>query len=294
MELLQLRYFLKLAESQHLTNTARELFISAPSLSLTITRLEKELGVPLFDRVGRSIVLNDHGQLFYTHIKQAMQSIDAGVSALQGLPFKPTVSLALASPHAWGACLFDFQAAYPNIHLTTKNISAKEIQTLSPWSFDFFIAIVREIDTEKFDYRVIRRPEKPVVVLSSDHPLARRQSVTFQELKDEVFITMTQGLSTAYQFLTDMCTLAECDIPKTIESDLLFRVTLIEQMQGITLTTDIGFRTNFDQANPRIKAIPISEPMLTRTQAIAWRKGNPPSKAGRQFMDFLLSYYRDV
>ena len=53
MELLQLKYFLLLCESQHVSKTAEKLNISQPSLSSTIKKLEKELGVPLFVRKGR-------------------------------------------------------------------------------------------------------------------------------------------------------------------------------------------------------------------------------------------------
>ena len=51
MELAQLRYFQALAKNGNLTRTAKDLFISAPALSTSISRLEQEVGVPLFDRV---------------------------------------------------------------------------------------------------------------------------------------------------------------------------------------------------------------------------------------------------
>ena len=57
MDLLQLRYFLKLANIQHVSKTAELLRISQPSLSATIRKLESELGVPLFIRQGRRITL---------------------------------------------------------------------------------------------------------------------------------------------------------------------------------------------------------------------------------------------
>ena len=59
MDLLQLKYFCALAKNEHLTMTARELMVSAPSLSLTIKKLEKELDAELLDRNGRDIRLND-------------------------------------------------------------------------------------------------------------------------------------------------------------------------------------------------------------------------------------------
>ena len=61
MDLLQMQYFLKIAETGNMTRAAEELYISQSSLSRTIARLEKDLGVKLFDRVGRQIQLNEFG-----------------------------------------------------------------------------------------------------------------------------------------------------------------------------------------------------------------------------------------
>ena len=58
MELLQLKYFLAVAESEHMTNTAKQLHIAQPALSQSIHRLEQELGVSLFERAGRGIRLS--------------------------------------------------------------------------------------------------------------------------------------------------------------------------------------------------------------------------------------------
>ena len=65
MELTQLRYFLKVAELQHITKAAEELHVAQPALTMTIHRLERELEVPLFGSKGRNIVLTEYGKYFY-------------------------------------------------------------------------------------------------------------------------------------------------------------------------------------------------------------------------------------
>ena len=82
MELLQLTYFLELAESEHVTKTAEKLMISQPALSLTIRRLEDELGAALFDRNGRNIRLNENGRLFRTYAEDALRLLQEGKSEL--------------------------------------------------------------------------------------------------------------------------------------------------------------------------------------------------------------------
>ena len=72
MDLVQLKYFVVVAEAGHLTNAAKKLNIAQPALSVSIARLEKEVGAPLFDRVGRNIYLNHCGEIFLERAQQAL------------------------------------------------------------------------------------------------------------------------------------------------------------------------------------------------------------------------------
>ena len=69
MEIQQLQYFKTVAQLQHMTRAAEKLSISQPALSKSISNIEQELGIPLFDRQGRSIFLNRHGQLFLESVE---------------------------------------------------------------------------------------------------------------------------------------------------------------------------------------------------------------------------------
>ena len=83
MEFLQLQYFVALAHSQHLTRTADRMLVSPSAISASITRLENELGVKLFDRVGRNILLNSNGQLYLPYIEKALDLIAEGQQQLE-------------------------------------------------------------------------------------------------------------------------------------------------------------------------------------------------------------------
>lgn len=82
MELLQLRYFLEVAESEHVTHSAQKLRVSQPSLTQAISRLERELGVQLFEPEGRGIRLTEAGRFYSKRIAQAVAEIDSATSEL--------------------------------------------------------------------------------------------------------------------------------------------------------------------------------------------------------------------
>ena len=83
MNLLHLRYFVELAHTQHFTRAAERLCITQPSLSHAITQLETELGVPLFERTGRTTTLTRFGEQFLLCAQQTLETLDEGVDALQ-------------------------------------------------------------------------------------------------------------------------------------------------------------------------------------------------------------------
>ena len=83
MNLSHLYYFKKLAEVQHYTRAAKELFIAQPTLSAAISQLEKELGAPLFQKHTRSVHLTSYGQDFYRYVNVALQNLDKGIDVVQ-------------------------------------------------------------------------------------------------------------------------------------------------------------------------------------------------------------------
>ena len=83
MNLFYLRYFVTLAQVQHYTKAAEQLCIAQPSLSHAITQLEKELGVPLFEKNGRRTVLTRFGKEFLVCAEKTLATLDEGRTSIQ-------------------------------------------------------------------------------------------------------------------------------------------------------------------------------------------------------------------
>ncbi|XYY59823.1 LysR family transcriptional regulator [Bacillus velezensis] len=74
----QINYFQTVAQVQHITQATKQLSISQPALSRSISKLEDELGVQLFDRKGRNIYLNRYGKMFLHRVEQSIRQIEIG------------------------------------------------------------------------------------------------------------------------------------------------------------------------------------------------------------------------
>jgi DNA-binding transcriptional LysR family regulator len=97
MDLLQLRYFQAVARHQHVSRAAAELRVAQPSLSRALARLEADLGVPLFDRHGRRLVLNRFGAAFLARVDSALEELDQGRRELDDLGGLAHGSVAVAA-----------------------------------------------------------------------------------------------------------------------------------------------------------------------------------------------------
>ena len=95
MMLRQLQYFLDLAETEHLTKSANNLFVTQSTISHGITQLEKELGIALFKRIGRGLVISQAGIKFKAYASRALQEIASGKMELSQLSDLQTGSLTI-------------------------------------------------------------------------------------------------------------------------------------------------------------------------------------------------------
>ena len=120
MDIHSLTYFKKVAELQHITRASEELHVAQPSLSRTISRLEKELGVQLFERSGKNIILNSYGEILLKHtnrILQELKDIEQEIGDAAGERSR-TVTLSLyAASKLLPELVMAFKHEYPSIRL---------------------------------------------------------------------------------------------------------------------------------------------------------------------------------
>lgn len=131
MDFLQLKYFKTVAKLENITRAAEELHIAQPSLSKVISRLEDSVGVPLFDRIGRRIRINEFGRIFLNRVDRIFLELDEGkkeVSDLAKLKFR-SITVGATSSRLLPTLIKKYLTKNPNTNFRLLQITRqKEIK----------------------------------------------------------------------------------------------------------------------------------------------------------------------
>lgn len=286
MELLQLRYFRTVARLEHMTKAAQELCIAQPALSKTISRLEEDVGVPLFDRYGGRIRLNAFGKTFLHKVEKALALLEEGkkeVSELAGLE-QGSIHLATSTLDRLTDALGEFLALYPEVNFRITQASMEEITDL---------AEAGEVDL-CFTPLPIDRPDiRAVSVFKEDvylavpqgHRFAGRTSIRLDELAKDPFIGYKEGFP--FQKMNDSLFQEAGITPNFVcrvdEPAAIAR--LVQAGLGVALVGNCG------GPNARMNLLHIEYPVCQRNFQIVWYEKRYLSLAARKFRDFLVGYF---
>ena len=290
--LLQLDYFRRLAASEHITATAKELYISQTALSSMIISLEKELGVQLFDRSRRSIRLNAAGRTYLAYVNQVFAALDNGRAAIKDLEESRNqqVSIAVGSSLVWMPMLHAFHSRYPDTALKQLNLSVDELnQALKEMTVDYVIAGFDDIYEQSLSHVHIK-DDGIYLCVPEDHPLACREAVYLHEVKDEPFISVPPG--SPWRACCDrLFEKAGLNVHICVECDYTMRAPLITSGFGVALTTSTAKSVDLLKPNRYIR---IADEYALRDMCLFWNPSRYMSQAALIFRDFCVDFYKNA
>ena len=287
--LLQLDYFRKLAATEHITQTAKELYISQTALSSMIIGLEKELGVQLFDRSKRSIRLNQAGRIYLQYVNEMFAALDNGRNALHELTegAEHQVSLTVGSPQVWLHMIRDFRHQCPECSIRQYSQTLDGLtDSLRSMKTDFVIAGLGEVPDPSFDH-VVLKTDRVYLCVSKNHRLAGRESIRLRELEDEPYIDLPVGAPWR-AYCTELFDRAGVNIRRVLECDASIRSALIDSEFGVALTSSSAYEVDMLKPN---RYVPVADEFATREMALFWNPKKYMSKAARSFRDFCAGYW---
>ncbi len=292
MNLSQLYYFRKLAQLQHYTKAAKELYITQPSLSDSISSLEQELGLSLFQKEGRNVKLTKYGKEFYEYVDAALNELDKGIavakskSGLLGgvidLGCIPTI-LGDYVP----SVLTRYREIYPKVSFNIyQGHTLRLLDELKRGTYD--VAFCSKTEDTELEFIPILA-QRLILVVRADHPLAQKESVMLEELSDYSLTTYRETIPIGKIVRTVLRN-------KGVEASFSYDDEI--SIGGVVMATNqaaIAADTPYLSQFGYIKKIIISDiPEDTRLVYMVYSKKNYMTKATEDFMEFLVKHARQL
>lgn len=288
MNLQQLYYFRKLAEVQHYTEAAKALYITQPSLSDSISSLESELSVALFQKKGRGIELTKYGQEFYQYVSQALGVLEHGIAIMKEKSDSVTGTIDVGCiPTLLGDFLPDaldlYHEKHPQVNFNIfQDKSIPVAEGVSAGNFDIgFCSMVESKEDLMF---VPITYQELIVIVRNDHPLARYDSMELSTLRDYTLSTYRDTIpigKTIRKILKD----------KNMEAaysydDEISIAGRINRSSKAAIVADTPFLKQFDN----LKKIHLTDvPLNTRMLYMVYSKKNFITAAVEAFANFMVS-----
>ena len=292
MELQQLKYFKTVAQIGKISEAAETLFISAPALSTSIARLEKELGVQLFDRTNNRIILNQQGEIFLRYVNQVFTTLEYAKSELrQSLILQGQhISFACVSTSQWTDMITAFSQEHPQFTLSCTSVKSTELTNSGlPVHHNFLLAsentlpdfLAAELDS------IVLFKDSPVIAIHQDHPLANRKEVSLSELTDYNLLFPMQNYS-LYEHLISLFHADNLPIPSGNAYSHIASLQLAANGFGIAFV--------YSQATHNLthglKYISIKTTCRPHIFRLYWRKNHTFTKDEEIFKTFLETFYQ--
>lgn len=298
MELTQLEYFLETARRENITRTAETLNITQPALSKAIARLEEDLGVKLFDREGKNIRLNEHGQVVLRYAEKLLFTLEDLRAELAEMAAGRSGSIRIGSSFPSGEPNWlleqvrSFALNYPDIGFRLKQYSAHHLQAaLEQREVDLAISSAPMLESNIHWVELFVEPMG--VILSADHPLAAHEELSLADLRNERFYCNNAN-SDVQELTYQFCELAgfcpnvhfECEFPSFIGK-------AVSLGYGISIIARRGFENTMKKTvrepwEENIVFRPLKENYCRRVCGMAYLKDRYLSKSAQNFYQHLL------
>lgn len=286
MELRQLKYFLKAKELLNFTEAAKELYITQSTLSQQIKQLEEELGIPLFNRLGKRITNTEAGELFAAYAEKSIQASNDGKLILQDLKQLNTGTLSIGL--TWGLksivvnTFKDFIEQYPEIKLRiTFGTTTELIDALVTQEIDFALTFYEGASSNELVYEPIMTSDMAVIV-AKNSALASKKSVTFKEIERLTLALPVKGFSTR-DFLDRQ--FEKHNIHPAINVEVNHTPTIVDLVRTGVFQTILTLATVHGEQE--LCAIPIRGTNMQREAVIIRLKDSYQKKATTHFIALL-------
>lgn len=285
-----LHYFLTVARERNITNAAKALHITQPTLSRQMALLEEEIGAKLFVRDSRPLSLTDEGLLLRRRAEEILELIEKAEMEIstQEEQVEGTVSIGcgeLASAKLLTELTANFSQQHSRVVFDVYTANADQIKRRMDDGLTDIGLLLEPVDMERYEY--IRMPvkERWAALMPSGVPLAKREHVTAKDLaeipvimpsRQKVHDEVASWFGSYYEKLQ------------------VIGVSNLSTNAALMVCSGLGYALIIEGALPFLEQsevcmVPLY-PELTATSVLAWKRGQPFSTAANRFLKYIVCF----
>lgn len=297
MTLQQLRYIVTVAETGNITEAAKRLFISQPSLTNAIHELEKEMQITIFNRTNKGVTITNEGDLFLSYARQILEQTSLleekflnkkeqrSKFSVSCQHYSFAVNAFVDVIKEFGGNTYDFTLRETQTYEIIEDVSRlkSEIGILytSSKNEEVILKLIRQNEL-KFEELFTARPH---VFIYSGHPLASKDCITLEELEDYPYLSFEQGEYNSFYFSEEI--LSTLDRRKNIKvRDRATLFNLVIGLNGYTVSSGV-ISEELNGENIIARPLAVDEYMKIGTIR---QKNMPLSRYALAYLEYLKKY----
>ncbi len=297
MTLNQLKYVVMVAEKENISEAAKELFISQPSLTKAVKDLEEEMDIEIFTRTNRGVAVSKEGERFLGYARQVLEQAELLESQFKSSAEKKR-EFSVSTQHysfavnafvdlikECGGENYDFSLRETQTYEIIEDVSDMKSEIGILYYNDFNEAIIKKILKSRdlvFDELFVAKPH---IFVSTGNPLAKKESVTMDELKPYPYLSFEQGEKNSFYFSEEI--FSTVIRPKNIR--VRDRATLFNLLIGLNGYTVSSGVIDKELNGKNIIAVPLKEEGRMHIGIITKNKVLP-SRLGRKYVEALKKH----
>ena len=289
MEIIQIHYFCVVARHHSMSRAAEELCVSQSALSKAISSLEDELGIKLFDRAGRRLVLNAAGRAYYESMCSILMSLGSVKKEMRDR-FESQVNemrlIISAGNYIYNWLGEQYYKAYPEATLYIRVSYDPDIYELSQNDFHLYASPYHYPNREILPLM----NERLMLAMNKNHPLAEKESICLADTKDYYF----QCLQRNENLRENMFLYCEqAGFTPKVGLCTNDSYTFFDALASNNLMAFLPERTSPPSAPDNIVLKPITEPECRRTFYLSWDKHRYMADCDWNFIDFCKRFFNN-
>lgn len=285
-----LHYFLTVAREQNITNAAKVLHITQPTLSRQMALLEEEIGVKLFLRNSRPLTLTDEGLLLRRRAEEILEMMKKTEDELSSheKQIEGTISIGcgeLASVKLLSEFIAHFCEKYPKVVIDVYTANADEIKKRMDEGLTDIGLLLEPVDVEMYEYLRMPIKERWAALMPSGVPLAKRESVTAGDLSEIPVIMPSR--KKVYNEVANW-------FGEYYEKLKIAGVSNLSTNTALLVRAGLGYGLMIEGALPFLEEsevcmVPLY-PELYTTSVLVWKRQQPFSTATVRFLEHIRCF----